>query len=273
MKNKVKRYIVNKKNIHNKFLNSDTAITLVALIITIIILLILATITLNMLLGDGGILKKAQVAKEKTNLAQKDEEEKLSEIENEIEKYSTGRSETKVPGEYRFLSDSNGFKNIQGEVEFSSLGIKPKTWLEGSFEDYLGGANWPRKCKIEKQLNQPIKLSGKFEFTVQMLVDNSYKDYEGIIAINLLKKENENYKKTAQIVLEDWTTTKFESRYFVKINDIEIINSTVNAGTIWNTPNVSGRYSIVGDGEKVNFYFGDHAYDDKNSSIDYTRRT
>ena len=249
--------------------NSDKAITLVALVITIIVLLILSAVTLNMLLENDGIIKKAQVTKEKTNLAQKDEEEKILQIENEIEKYSTGRSETTVPGEYRFLSDPNGFKNVQGEVEFSSLGIKPKTWLDGSFEDSLKGETWFRKCKIEKQLNQPIKLSGAFEFTVQMFVDNSYKDYEGIISINLLKKEIENYKRVAQITLDDGTINNSKLMYLVKINDIEVTNTTL----IWNTPNGSGRYSIVGDGEKVNFYFGDHFFDDKTSSIDYTRRT
>ena len=45
---------------------SNTAVTLVALVITIIVLLILSGITLNMVMGDSGIFKKAQLAKEET---------------------------------------------------------------------------------------------------------------------------------------------------------------------------------------------------------------
>ena len=50
-------------------MKENKAITLIALIITIIVLLILAGVTLNMIMGDSGIFKKAQIAKEETNYA------------------------------------------------------------------------------------------------------------------------------------------------------------------------------------------------------------
>ena len=43
-----------------------SGITLISLVITIIVLLILAGVTLNALLGDSGILNNAQRAKEQT---------------------------------------------------------------------------------------------------------------------------------------------------------------------------------------------------------------
>ena len=46
--------------------NSEKAITLIALVITIIVLLILAGISISMLSGENGILQKATDAKEKT---------------------------------------------------------------------------------------------------------------------------------------------------------------------------------------------------------------
>ena len=48
-------------------LKNEKGITLVALVITIIVLLILAGVTLNLLIGENGIFAKANVAKEKTN--------------------------------------------------------------------------------------------------------------------------------------------------------------------------------------------------------------
>ena len=50
------------KNSNSKYLISNTAITLIALIITIIILLILSAITLNFVIGDNGIIDKALLA-------------------------------------------------------------------------------------------------------------------------------------------------------------------------------------------------------------------
>ena len=49
-------------------IKSNFGITLIALIITIIVLLILAGVTINMLIGDNGILNKATIASEKTKI-------------------------------------------------------------------------------------------------------------------------------------------------------------------------------------------------------------
>ena len=64
----------------------NTAITLIALIITIIVLLILAAVTLNMVIGDNGIFKKANIASEETNKSQALEELKLKVLEVQTEK-------------------------------------------------------------------------------------------------------------------------------------------------------------------------------------------
>ena len=53
--------------------DSKKGITLVALVVTIIVLLILAGVTITSLLGDNGIIKKAQEAAESTNTAVENE--------------------------------------------------------------------------------------------------------------------------------------------------------------------------------------------------------
>ena len=60
----------------------EKGITLIALVISIIVLLILAGVTIAALSGDNGILTRAKDAKEKTEQAQKEEEKTLSDIEN-----------------------------------------------------------------------------------------------------------------------------------------------------------------------------------------------
>ena len=58
--------------------NKKKGITLIALVITIILLLILAGVSISMLSGDNSILTKATEAKEKTEKATEDEQIKLA---------------------------------------------------------------------------------------------------------------------------------------------------------------------------------------------------
>ena len=66
----------------------NKGITLIALVITIIVLLILAGVTIAALSGDNGILTRAKEAKEKTKQVQEDEKQKLSNMENLLGSYN-----------------------------------------------------------------------------------------------------------------------------------------------------------------------------------------
>lgn len=104
---------------------SKNGITLIALIITIIILLILAGVTLNFVLGDNSIISKALLAKEKTNLAQDDEINKLSDLEKELENYNTSTSRTEPSASsYNTMSANEHFT---GEYYFDGKPIYAKT--------------------------------------------------------------------------------------------------------------------------------------------------
>jgi type II secretory pathway pseudopilin PulG len=56
----------------------EKGITLIALIITIIVLLILAGVSINLVLGDNGVITKAKTAVEETEKAKVDEQRKLA---------------------------------------------------------------------------------------------------------------------------------------------------------------------------------------------------
>ena len=76
----------------NKRMKKNSGITLVALVVTIIVLLILAGITIAMLTGENGIINKAFQAKDATEYAQVQEEVMLAWTEVQadaiIENYS-----------------------------------------------------------------------------------------------------------------------------------------------------------------------------------------
>ena len=85
----------------NKTKKNARGITLIALVITTIVLLILAGVAIAALSGDNGILTRAKEAKEKTAQAQKEEEKTLSNMENMVGVYNfknVNKSDTN-PGE------------------------------------------------------------------------------------------------------------------------------------------------------------------------------
>ena len=77
----------------------NRGITLIALVITIVVLLILAGVSIAMLTGDNGIITQAQKAKEKTEEAKIREEQQLESLLNEIT--------SEVPSEEGFNSSKN----------------------------------------------------------------------------------------------------------------------------------------------------------------------
>lgn len=62
-------------------MKKNSGITLIALIITIIIMLILAGVTISILGGEDGLISKAETAVNKFEQARKDEEQQLKEVE------------------------------------------------------------------------------------------------------------------------------------------------------------------------------------------------
>ena len=74
------------KNLKNK-MKSKEGITLIALVITIIVLVILAGVAIITLTGENGILERAKVAKERTIEAENEEKERLAGYENEMENF------------------------------------------------------------------------------------------------------------------------------------------------------------------------------------------
>ncbi len=70
-----------------KLLKKNKGITLVALVVTIVILLILAGISINMVLGENGIITKAKKAKKDTNDSQSAEISGLSKLDQFLNQY------------------------------------------------------------------------------------------------------------------------------------------------------------------------------------------
>ena len=111
----------NLKTIKNKKkIETSKGITLIALVITIIVLLILAGVSIAMLTGQNGILTQANKAKEETEKAQQKEEEDLDNLNKLIENTvngggSGGTSEGVKPGEKVDNTEKDNYTDTNGD--------------------------------------------------------------------------------------------------------------------------------------------------------------
>ena len=89
----------------------NRGITLIALVITIIVLLILASVSIAMLTGNNGIIIQAKLAKENTIKAQEKEENDLK----EINQYMNEKTENAVPGKIVSQTIKNNYIDSNGD--------------------------------------------------------------------------------------------------------------------------------------------------------------
>ena len=110
-----------------KNFRKNQGITLIALVITVIVLLILAGVTIATLTGDNGILTRAQQAKNETEQAEKEEKEKLGDMEDTINEYTAGIEVQQVTDENPGVLEGTGtdtdpytIESIEDLVVFAS---------------------------------------------------------------------------------------------------------------------------------------------------------
>ena len=84
--------IAKRQNTYN-----SRGITLIALVVTIIVLIILAGVSINLVLGDNGIITKAKQAKTETEQAKLNEEIAMNELMEQWEDIAGGNGGTTTP--------------------------------------------------------------------------------------------------------------------------------------------------------------------------------
>ena len=81
--------MINRNLSDSKRAKKNSGITLIALVVTITVLIILATVSINTVLGDNGIISRAQKARDSYSNSQKSEDEQMAVLANEMAEYDT----------------------------------------------------------------------------------------------------------------------------------------------------------------------------------------
>ena len=83
--NKISKEIKINKKLARRNYSNQTGITLIALVVTIVVLLILAGVSINALFGDSGIINKAKDAQNKMDQATQNDLDSINELNNWID--------------------------------------------------------------------------------------------------------------------------------------------------------------------------------------------
>ncbi len=158
-------------------LNKNKGITLIALVITIIVLLILAGISIATLTGENGLLSKATTAKEETKKAEIREEIELAIAAIQAEELQKGNKVTletlagseEEPGQLENSKDLEGItaklngKQITGEYKGYDYTIDEN--LKVRIGDSVTGINIEYELSTNEDTNQDITLRVTAEST------------------------------------------------------------------------------------------------------------
>jgi len=108
-------------------MKNEKGITLIALVITIVVLIILAGVVISLSLGENGIFNKAKYATEEYANEQAREEAEIAKVSNEIDGYVVAnRDKTNI--NYSLTEQDTGLKWIDGKTIYQKtidLGALP----------------------------------------------------------------------------------------------------------------------------------------------------
>ena len=207
-------------------LNKNKGITLIALVITIIVLLILAGISIATLTGENGLLSKATTAKEETKKAEIREEIELAIAAIQAEELQKGNKVTletlagseEEPGQLENSKDLEGItaklngKQITGEYKGYDYTIDEN--LKVRIGDSVTGINIEYELSTNEDTNQDITLRVTAESTnggnVNITAPNELtKNSKGLYIIStngtyiFTAKDNANLTKTINIKIKN----------------------------------------------------------------------
>ena len=175
----------------------DEGITLVALVVTIIILLILAGVTINMVLGQNGLIEKSKIAKGKYENAALDEKAQLKNATDLMDSLYGDYSTVKVGDEVITITAENaknyyGYKVINYNKEKDPDGVYRIFYYDAEVKDGKGKYGEANTLYLKRDWTaNDVKLSTKIS-------DSSWTDTNKNNAVKMMRKMNPAYAKSAE---------------------------------------------------------------------------
>ncbi|MFR3920028.1 MAG: hypothetical protein ACLTXD_02575 [Clostridia bacterium] len=182
-------------------IKSKSGITLVALVVTIVVLLILAGVSLNLVIGNDGIMKRAKVAQERYRQASENEQKDLDTVEDYMNKM-TGEGSGTGTGtvvKVNVGESATGVATINGKAGNTNNPTIPKGYIPVNTEtaNWGGGSSTPVKNAVDHGL---VIQDGSGNQWVWVPVENISKYCESVdsgVAISGSTVTTKKYTKTS----------------------------------------------------------------------------
>ena len=248
-------------------MKNSKGITLIALVVTIIVLIILAGISISLVLGDNGIVTKANFAKEQTEQAQLNEQTSLNETYKYLEEFETITNPPEViktveevkGGDYfekpTTIKDSNGnlIKVPEGFKVAEDSGINVTEGIVIEDNDIINGIGnnrgnqyvWiPVGKEIKKSDGTTVDITlGRYTFAD----GTNNKDLNGATLTKgtpILQQEAENY--TQEVIIDSYFKELSTSRTGVASKGLDGLNTTaLNLKGFIDSVKLNGGYYIA----------------------------
>ena len=181
------KLIVREKYLISKSIR-ESGITLIALIVTIIVLLILAGVSIATLTGDNGILTQANRAKEETELSEQEEMENLDSTVNIIGQYVKEKLSKNITG-------NNYGEYVEYNIDLNENGILTDDWrifYNNGKNVFLIAADYLDNDKLPEE----VKMTADKEFSKYSIYwsDNNLNEVEnGSVKEDIANKFMFNY--------------------------------------------------------------------------------
>ena len=249
-------------------MRKEKGITLIALVVTIVVLLIIAGVSIGLLLGENGIINKAKESREKTEIAGEQEKINLAVMAVKANNEGGGVTEDNLKpeldknigeGKYIFgdAEEENAIKIIYTESQRSytvnGTGEIVDSGTNEDLENALGelqnkynellAQNKELQDKLEELVNKNEQLQNKIDSLQEMLDNITSGDSELEAIINELEKQLEDLQskydtlevikkqledKVAQLEREKSDLNTENSRLQEELNNIQNQNTELN---------------------------------------------
>ena len=205
-----------------KMNNKEKGITLISLVVTITVLIILATISINTVLGDKGIIGRAQKARDSYQNSSTSEDEHMRQLANEMAQYDEDENSVvieKTKSYVGYYADIDGDGTVDGVI-YADLAVGGS----GQWSDSDGAFSYETITGVKDYTISQANYSGDFGENGVLKATGSGKDIFYVMALEDIDSNTHTwYKNAASSGISDYNTITSESFGSGKTNTATMI--------------------------------------------------
>lgn len=197
-------------------------ITLIALVVTITVLIILATVSINTVLGDNGIIGRAQKARDSYQNSSTSEDEHMRQLANEMAQYDEDENSgviEKTKSYVGYYADIDGDGTVDGVI-YADLAVGGS----GQWGDDDGDFSYEAITGVKDYTISQTSYSGNFGENGVLKATGSGKDRFYVMALSDIDSNTYTwYKNAYSSGISDYNTITSESFGSGKTNTATMI--------------------------------------------------